>query len=222
MSTQLPASTGMVILGCSIALALAWVWIVHTRRVRELRRFATLAQGLDASIQPPDRRVVEFRFGRSMLLTMGHCWRLSEMLFARRRRAPFWLFRIDVELAHGLLRQERGYFVLWIDMPPLDSRFLLWHDSDVAQAPLGVRESRRRCGDWRLRGEETWAQPVAAWLENLPKPAHSELLEGALWVYWPAGKGLPAQGPEGFETIGDRVDALIEQLSKEKGFVHKK
>ena len=212
----------MIILGCCIASALAWVWIVHARRVRALRRFGSLAHCLGASIQPPDRRGVEFRFGRSVLLTMGHCWRLSERLFARRRREPFWLFRIDVELAHGLLRQERGYFVLWINMPPLDSRFVLWHDSDVAQAPLVVRESRRHCGDWWLRGEETWAKPVAAWLDTLPKPAHCELLEGALWVYWPAGEGLPAEGPEGFETMGERVDALVEQLSKENGFACEK
>lgn len=209
---------GIIILGCGVASALAWVWIVHTRRVTASRRFAALAHRLGASIQPPDPRGVEFRFGRSVLLTMGHCWRISEMLFARRRRDPFWLFRIDLDLAHGLLRQKRGYFVLWIDLPTLDSHFVLWHESDVAQAPLVVRESRRRCGAWWLRGEETYAKPVAAWLDSLPKPAHCELLDGGAWVYWPAGDGLPAEGEEGFESMGDHVDSLFERLSEESGF----
>ncbi len=205
-------------MGCGVASALAWMWIVHMRRTRALRRFAALAHQLGASIQPPDHRGVEFRFGRSVLLTMGHCWRISEMLFARRRRNPFWLFRIDMDLAHGLLRQQRGYFVLWIDSPNLDSRFLLWHESDVAQAPLVARESRHRCGAWWLRGEETYARPVASWMETLPRPPHCEGLDGGIWVYWPAEAGLPAEGLEGFETMGDHVDALFERLSAVDGF----
>ena len=147
----------LAFLGAVVSFAL--MGLTQSHRSRTLcRRASRLGLRFDAD----DPFSIASRYGQFALISGGHSCSASNVLHGRLDGRGVKVFDLRFELGHGTCRTARSYRVAILDNDAPLADLLMWHESDMALAPLPARQGVGKALRWFYTGGDELAQCIAA------------------------------------------------------------
>ena len=153
----------LVVLAASVA-AFCMMGLGQRRRRRVLAE-ASRQMGLEFSAT--DLHDLPLRYNDLVLIGSGHSQLAHNVASGRTGRWQARVLDFQYEVGHGVRRATRYYSAAIVELSEALQPVLMWHEQDLADAPLGARAGDGRAGSWAYAGSEATARKLARACEPL-------------------------------------------------------
>lgn len=189
-------------------------FLVMARRQR--RRCGALtrqARQLNLRFSRDDPFGLDALYGRFALIAGGHSPHAHNVAYGRVNGRAVRAFDFHNECGHGISRLARHYSVLVVEMDRDLPAVVMWHEQDVAAAPLSLQRHHWRLESWLCRGDRAVARALNVIGADSLAPRSMETHGGAVMV-WQAveGKGKAYAGQ--YIDLARVSDLVVRALSE--------
>ncbi len=185
--------------------------VMARRQRRRSRALARQAHQLDLRFSRDDPFDLPGLYGRFAMIAGGHSPHAHNVAYGRVGGRSVRAFDFRYECGHGISRLVRHYNVVVVEMERALSPVLMWHEQDVAAAPLALQRQHWRLESWLCRGDRATAKALRIVGEDSLSPRSMET-QGSAVMAWQAVDGQGSAYVEQFIDLARVSDLAIQAL----------
>jgi len=144
-----------------LAASVAAFCVIGVRQRRRRRVLQEAAAEMGLEFNATDMHDLPVRFNDLVLIGSGHSRLAYNIASGQIGRWQARVFDFQYEVGHGVRRSTRYYSAAVVDLADSLEPVLMWHEEDLADAPLAARASDGCVGAWTYVGGEATAHALA-------------------------------------------------------------
>ncbi|MCE5277293.1 MAG: hypothetical protein ABFD92_15535 [Planctomycetaceae bacterium] len=203
----------IVVLAVAMGGSVVSFLVMARRQRRRCGALTRQACQLNLRFSRDDPFGLDALYGRFALIAGGHSPHAHNVAYGRVNGHAVRAFDFHNECGHGISRLARHYSVLVVEMDRDLPSVLMWHEQDVAAAPLALQRHHWRLNSWLCRGDRAVAGALSVIGADTLAPRSMESHGGAVMV-WQAvdSKGQAYAGQ--FIDLARVSDLVVRALSE--------
>ena len=135
--------------------------VVGLRQRRRWRVLEGAADEMGLEFSATDMYDLPLRFNDLVLIGSGHSRLAYNIASGRVGRWRTRVFDFQYEVGHGVRRSTCYYSAAVVELSDALESVLMWHEQDLADAPLAARGGEGRVDAWTYEGGEATAHALA-------------------------------------------------------------
>ncbi len=169
--------------------------VAGARQRRRRQALKEVCSEMRLEFSAVDMHDLPLRFSDMSLIGSGHSRRADSVASGRIGHRQAYLLDFCYEVGHGVRRATRNYSVAIVELGSALASTLMWHESDIASAPLAARCCDGTVGHWTRLGSEATAHKLARICAPLEELSVSmQVRRDVLLLCCPAKKNPRAYG----------------------------
>ncbi|MHC4561228.1 MAG: hypothetical protein ACYS8X_00480 [Planctomycetota bacterium] len=186
-----PLFTALLVLVLAVSVV-AFVAMGAAQRLRR-RQLAEHARLLGLEFSGGDPLEIPLCYGDFVLMAAGHSPRAENVSYGRIGPCRLRVFDFSYEVGHGIRRSTRLYATAVLQIGDVLDSVLMWHQDDLADAPLIVGHAGNVAGNWLYSGSGASAGGLAEACADLAElGASMQMWRDSLMIWAPTrGRGRP-------------------------------
>ena len=184
--------------------------------IRQFRRSRTLARkayDLGLHFTQSDLFDVGRRYADFALISRGHSGRASYITYGRIEGASVRAFDFCNEMGHGTQRVMRSDGAVVIETRMQLPSLLMWDEKELSFAPMAVRGSDERIGNWLCSGDMALAAALAPELPEMGSGSIIVQASGSSLMLIAQPQARPGEYILNFEEIGKITRCLAKWIA---------